>query len=89
MRHLNLAWNPQLELDGAAFPWNSTIREFQRRNAHYLVNALEQPILLLKDMAALKNVKQQDLFLSLKRDLALLCFSARLTNFMLGYLFLI
>ena len=25
---LNLTWNPQLELDGAAIPWNSTIREF-------------------------------------------------------------
>ena len=46
---LNLTWNPQLELDGAAIPWNSTIREFQRRNAHYLVNTLEQPFLLPKD----------------------------------------
>ena len=55
---LNLTWNLQLELDGAAILWNSTIREFQRGNAHYLINALEQPFLLLKDMAALKNVKQ-------------------------------
>lgn len=22
------AWNPQLELDGATIPWNSSIREF-------------------------------------------------------------
>ena len=38
---LNLAWNPQLELDGAAIPWNSTIKEFQKGNTHYLANALE------------------------------------------------
>ena len=25
---LNPTWNPQLELDGATIPWNSTIREF-------------------------------------------------------------
>ena len=55
---LNLTWNLQLELDGATIPWNSTIREFQRGNAHYLINTLEQPFLLSKDMAALKNVKQ-------------------------------
>ena len=54
----NPTWNPQLELDGAAIPWNSTIREFKRGNTHYLANALEQPLLLPKDMAALKNVRQ-------------------------------
>ena len=25
---LNPAWNPRLELDDVAIPWNSTIREF-------------------------------------------------------------
>ena len=25
---LNPTWNPQLELDDVAIPWNSTIREF-------------------------------------------------------------
>ena len=78
-----------MELDGAAIPWNSTIREFQRGNAHYLADALEQPLLLPKDMDALKNVRQQDLFLFLKRDLALVSFSTCLNNPMLGYLFLL
>ena len=68
----NPTWNPRLELDEATIPWNSTIMEFQRGNAHYLANTLEQPFLLSKDMAALKNLKQQDLFFSLKRDLALI-----------------
>jgi len=57
VRPLNPAWNPQLELDGAAIPWNSSIKEFQRGNAHYIINALEQPFLLLKDMATLKNMR--------------------------------
>ena len=35
----NPTWNHQLELDGAAIPWNSTIKEFQKRNAHYLTDA--------------------------------------------------
>ena len=28
VRLQNLVWDPWLELDGAAIPWNSTIREF-------------------------------------------------------------
>ena len=36
-----------------------------------MVEALERPLLLPKDMDALKPMRQPDLFLSLKRDLAL------------------
>ena len=57
----NPTWDPSLELDGAAIPRNSTIREFQRGNAHYLVETLEQPLLLLRDMAGLKTMRQLDL----------------------------
>ena len=28
VRPLNPTWNPQLEVDDVAIPWNSTIREF-------------------------------------------------------------
>ena len=59
--------NPRLELDGV-IPWNSSIKEFQRGNAHYVADTLERPLLLPKDMDVLKNVRQQDLFMSLKRD---------------------
>lgn len=58
-----------MELDIAAIPLNSSIREFQRRHASYMVEALEQPLLLLKDMVALKHMRQPDLFMSLKMDL--------------------
>ncbi|XP_030928178.1 uncharacterized protein LOC115954460 [Quercus lobata] len=68
----NLTWEPRLELKGAVIPQSSLIKEFQKRHAHYLAKALEQPLLRLKDMAALRNVRQSDLFLSLKRDLALI-----------------
>nr|POF22007.1 hypothetical protein CFP56_35549 [Quercus suber] len=46
-------------------------KELQKGHAHYIAKALELPLLLLKDMAALKNVRQPNLFLSLKRDRAL------------------
>ena len=70
----NPVWEPQLELEGAAILQSSFIKEFQKGQAHYLVEALEQPLLLPKDMVALRNVRQPDLFLSLKRDLALVSF---------------
>ena len=41
VRLQNPVWDPRLELDGAAIPWDSTIREFQKGHAHYLVEALE------------------------------------------------
>ena len=85
----NPVWKSRLELDGAAIPQNFTTKEFQKGNAHYLVEALEQPLLLPKDMVALQTIRQQDLFLSLKRDLALVSFLARFTDISLGYFFLI
>ena len=69
VRHLT--WNPRLELDGAAVPWSSSIKEFQRGHAHYMAEALKRPLLLPKDMDALKHIRQPNLFLSLKKDLAL------------------
>ena len=41
VRLQNPVWDPRLELDGAAIPWDSTIREFQKGHAHYLAEALE------------------------------------------------
>ena len=64
-------WAPQLELDGVAIPWNSSIREFQRGHSSYIAEALEQPLLLPKDMEALRCMRQPNLFMSLKRDLVM------------------
>ena len=57
-------------------------------NTQYAADILKQPLLLPKDMAALKNVRQHDLFLSLKRDLALVSFLTCLPNFMISCPFL-
>ena len=64
-------WSPWLEVDGAAIPWNTSVREYQRGHSAHVAESLEQPLLLPKDMNAQRKLKQYDLFLSLKRDLAL------------------
>lgn len=53
-----------------------------------MADALKRPFLLPKDMEALKNVRQQELFMSLKRDLVLVRFLTHFT-FMLVCLLLI
>ena len=64
-------WSPRLEVDGAAIPWNASVREFQRGHSAYIAEALEQPLLLPKDIDVVRKMRQQDLFMSLKRDLAM------------------
>ena len=71
MRITPHTWSPRLEVDGAPIPWNASVREFQRGRAGYIAEALEQPLLLPKDMDAYRRFSQNDLFLSLKRDLAM------------------
>ena len=39
-----------------------------------MANALEQPLLLLQDMAELRTLKRHKVFLTLKRDLAMVSF---------------
>ena len=55
VRHLT--WNPKLELDGIALPWNSSIGEFLRGHACHVAKALEHPFLLPKDMEALRKIR--------------------------------
>ena len=64
-------WSPKLELDGVAIPYNASIREYNRGRAGYVADALEQPVLLPRDMEAYRRFSQPELFLSLKRDLAM------------------
>ena len=53
-----------------------------------MAEALERPLLLPKDMDALKHMRQPDLFLSLKRDLALVSSLAYFTkSVFLSFLF--
>lgn len=66
-----LVWNPMLELDGALLPMDSSIRDFQQGKAGYMANTLEQPLLLPQDMADLKSLNKHKVFLTLKKDLAM------------------
>ena len=58
-------------MDRVAIPWNSSIKEYQRGHFAHVAEALEQPLLLPKDMDVVRKLKQHDLFLSLKRDLTM------------------
>jgi len=67
-------WNSLLELDGAPLPLDSSIKDFQKGKVGYVVDALEQPLLLPQDMADLRTLKKHKVFLTLKRDLAMISF---------------
>ena len=43
----------------------------KKGQARYIAKTLEQPMLLLRDMEAYRRFSQHELFLSLKRDLAM------------------
>ncbi|XP_050278188.1 uncharacterized protein LOC126719704 [Quercus robur] len=65
-------WSPRLEVDGASILYNASVREYNRGRAGYIAEALEQPVLLPRDMEAYSRFSQPELFLSLKRDLAMI-----------------
>ena len=71
MRREQRTWSPRLELDGAPISWDATLWESQRGQASYLAEALQQPLLLPCDMKGLWETRQPDLFMSLKRDMAM------------------
>jgi len=48
-------WGARLEVDGAPIPWNTSVREYQRGRARYNAEALEQPMLLPRDMDSYKR----------------------------------
>ena len=58
-------------LDGAALPAYASIRDFQQGRARYVANNMEQALLLPGDIADLRSMRKHEVFLSLKRDLAL------------------
>ena len=68
-------WSPKLELDGVAIPYTALVREYNRGRVGYIAEALEQPVLLPRDMEAYRRFSQPEFFLSLKRDLAMISHS--------------
>ena len=71
VRATSRTWSPKLEVDGAAIPYTVLVREYNRGQAGYIAEVLEQPMLLPRDMEAYRRFSQPELFLSPKRDLAI------------------
>ena len=64
-------WSPALEVDGVPIVIDATLKHFRGGHAGLMAEALQQPFLLPQDMAAYRSFNHSDLFLSLKRDLAM------------------
>ena len=66
-----LIWSPKLEVDSVPIAWDSSLRHYRGGHAGHVAEALEQPLLLPKDIESYRSFTQLELFLSLKRDLAM------------------
>lgn len=66
-----VVWTLAMILDGGPLPANASIRNPQGGTAGYVADAAEQALLFLADMADLREMQKYDVFLNIKRDLAL------------------
>ena len=66
-----LAWLPTQMLDVEPLLADASICDFQGGKSSYAANAVEQALLLLGDMAELRGMRKHEVFLNLKRYLAL------------------
>ena len=64
-------WDLAMELNGAPLTSGASIRDFQDGMAGYIAHAVEQSLLLPKGMTDLRFMRQHEVFLGLKRDLAM------------------
>ena len=61
-------------MEGAPILYDASIWDAQRGHANYLAQALQQPLLLLRDMESIRRTRQPDLFMSLKRYLTMVSY---------------
>ena len=90
VRRPTRTWSPKLEVDGVSIAYNTSLRHYRGGHAGLVAKALEQPFLLPKDMEANRNFNHPELFLSLKRDLAMVgylthCSTLILLHFLIFY----
>ena len=71
VRRPTRTWSPKLEVDGVPIAWDASLRHYRGRHAGHLAKALKQPLILPKNMEAYRNFNHSKLFVSLKRDLAM------------------
>ena len=69
-------WSPVLKVDGMPIAFDATLRHYRGGHAGLVAEVLQQPLLLPQDMAAYRSFNHPELFLSLKRDLAMVSDSA-------------
>ena len=75
-------WSPKLEVDGVPIAYDATLRHYRGGHGGLVAEALQQPLLLPKDMEAYRNFNHQELFLSFKRDLAMVSNCIRCSSFL-------
>ena len=63
--------------------YDASLRHYRGGHASHVAEALKQPLLLPKDMEAYRNFNHPELFLSLKRDLAMVSDSIHYSSFTL------
>ena len=90
VRRPTRTWSPKLEVDGVSIAYNASLKHYRGGHAGHVVEALEQALLLPKDIEAYKNFNHPELFLSLKRDLAMVsdwiyCSTFILLHFLICY----
>ena len=83
VRRPTCTWSPMLEVDGMPIAYNATLRHYCGGHAGLVAEALEQPLLLPQDMEAYKTFNHPELFLSLKRDLAMVSDYVHFSSFIL------
>ena len=69
------AWLPAPMLHGEPLMDDASLRDFNKGEGTYVADALERSLLLPVDMADLKNLMRQELFLNMKRYLGMVRFS--------------
>ena len=81
VRRPTRTWSPVLEVDGVSIAYDATLRHYRGGHAGLVAEALEQPLLLPKDMEAYRTFNHPELFLSLQRDLAMVSDSIHYSSF--------
>ena len=74
-------WSPKLEVDGMPIAYDATLRHYRGGHAGLVAEALEQPLLLPKDMEAYRNFNHPELLLSLKRALTMVSVCTHCSSF--------
>ena len=85
VRWTTRTWSPVLEVNSMPTAFDATLRHYRGGHAGLVAEALEQPLLLPQDMVAYRSFNHPELFLSLKRDLAMVSDSA---HFFFIYIYL-